>query len=326
VSEHLYLGIDAGGTKTVALLGDAHRRLGRGVAGPANPSLVGVDGTVAAVREAVSSAFADAAIERVAVVVAWIGGAGSVAWRRALLAQAAALGADHVELSHDGRLLLAVAKLDEGIGLVAGTGSSAYARDHRGSEATSGGWGHLLGDEGGGYDIARAGMRAASQAIDGRGPGTALVPALLATLGADGASDLRARAYPAAAVEETASFAAHVLDCAADGDPVAAAIIAGAGRQLSDLCAAAAAPLDIEAPRHIVAGGGLLHAGSPLLAAVAAHLPANEEYVLREIDDEPAVGALALARQADRKDRRRHRMERPRTGTQPTITTKGGIE
>jgi N-acetylglucosamine kinase-like BadF-type ATPase len=195
VSGPRYLGIDAGGTKTVALAGDERRVLGRGSAGPANPSLVGTEAALAALTQAARTALAEAASPQAGVAMAWIGGAGAWPATGELRTRAAqAVGASRVEFSHDGRLLLAAAGVEEGIALVAGTGSSAYGRVRTGAEVTVGGWGHLLGDEGSGYDIARAAMRAATRAIDGRGPETALVPALLRMTGAaDPASSAPAR-------------------------------------------------------------------------------------------------------------------------------------
>jgi N-acetylglucosamine kinase-like BadF-type ATPase len=300
-----FLGIDAGGSKTVALAGDADRTLGRGTAGPANPNLVGPDAALAALGRAAGLALAEAGDQDGEVAVAWIGGAGAWPMIDELRARVAlAVGADRIEVSHDGRLLLAAAGIDEGVALVAGTGSSAYGRDRSGVEVTVGGWGHLLGDEGSGYDIARAAMRAATRAIDGRGPATALVASLLRATGASGPGELRDRAYPAPPIDETAAFARSVIECAEAGDDVATAIADGAGAELAALCVRAATALRIAPPCRIVAGGGLFAAGSPLLDAVAARL-GELDHALITNDEEPAAGALALARHAGKEDRRR---------------------
>lgn len=56
--------------------------------------------------------------------------------------------------------------------LIAGTGSVAMSFHREGSKyvrtGRSGGWGHLLGDDGGGYDLGRGGIRTALEAIDER--------------------------------------------------------------------------------------------------------------------------------------------------------------
>lgn len=61
-------------------------------------------------------------------------------------------------------------QLDSVVVLVAGTGSIAmsYKRDggHFRRTGRSGGWGHLLGDDGSGYNVGREGLRLALQAAD----------------------------------------------------------------------------------------------------------------------------------------------------------------
>ena len=73
----LFLGIDAGASKTLCLVGDAHAVLGRGMAGSANPNVAGLDGHTRAVREAAAAAFADAGLTACPVSRAWLGVAGS---------------------------------------------------------------------------------------------------------------------------------------------------------------------------------------------------------------------------------------------------------
>jgi N-acetylglucosamine kinase-like BadF-type ATPase len=79
----------------------------------------------------------------------------------------------------------------EGIVAISGTGSIALgARGHDRIER-SGGWGHILGDEGGGYQIGLDGARAVCRAWDGRDPdGTSLSGLILSELGLDAPADL----------------------------------------------------------------------------------------------------------------------------------------
>src|SRR3990170_4420420 len=70
-----------------------------------------------------------------------------------------------------------------GIVIISGTGSIAYGRNAAGEAARSGGWGHVLGDEGSGYWIGRAALRAVLRAADRRGPPTVLTRMLLKHFG-----------------------------------------------------------------------------------------------------------------------------------------------
>src|SRR5687768_18407090 len=66
-----------------------------------------------------------------------------------------------------------------GVVVVAGTGSIAYGRDAAARAARAGGWGYLLGDEGGGFWIGRAALAAVVRPFDGRGPRTLLTGMVL---------------------------------------------------------------------------------------------------------------------------------------------------
>jgi glucosamine kinase len=304
MDEPLFMGFDAGATKTVCLVGDRHSTIGRGESGPANPSSAGVAGFSAAIAAAAREALAGYSGSRPRSgprARAWIGvaGAETPAMRAALRAAAIdALEARQVWISHDARLLLTAAGVGSGIAVVAGTGSSVYGLSADGREVTVGGWGHLLGDEGSGYDIARQALRAVTQAADGRGPQTRLSDEIPAALGVASVQALRGRLYPAAAVADVAQLARVVVDVSAD-DEIASAIVSRAATELAlavRTCRQRLPAAD-EAPLPVVIGGGLMNAGSPLLERLAKELEQEiDRYRVMPLTQEPAAGALALAR------------------------------
>lgn len=302
MSERRYLAIDAGGTTTVCLVGDDVTILGRGTAEGANPTLVGIDGFRAAIAAAAAAALRD--LPAAPIAAAWLGVAGSqrVGLPEQLRAVASeALGVEHIELIHDGMLLLAVADLDHGVGLVAGTGSSAFGRAQDGRELSMGGWGYLLGDEGSGYDVAVRALRAVTAAIDGRGPRTELVELLTARLGALHPRELPDRMYPARSVTEIASLAELVL-AVAERDRVAASIVEAAADDLVTLVGACARRLfGPGVPVPVVLAGGLLADGSSLHRCLVGRLDADPmPYRPITPTREPAEGGLALARAGPR--------------------------
>ena len=69
-----------------------------------------------------------------------------------------------------------------GVVVIAGTGSIAYGRNEQNQAARAGGWGYMLGDEGSGYWIGRAALRAVLREADRRGPATQLTGLLLQLL------------------------------------------------------------------------------------------------------------------------------------------------
>ena len=125
-------------------------------------------------------------------------------------------------------------RADPGIVVSAGTGSIAVGRDASGTHRRIGGYGWQMGDEGSGYAIGRAALGAVSRAHDGRSPRTALSDRVLAaTRSAD--FDSLVRWAASASPSELAALAPHVLEVAAEGDPLAQGIADYAARELSQL-------------------------------------------------------------------------------------------
>ncbi|MDH2388959.1 BadF/BadG/BcrA/BcrD ATPase family protein [Streptomyces sp. HNM0663] len=124
--------------------------------------------------------------------------------------------------------------------VAAGTGVIALGTDLSGWRRADG-WGHLLGDAGGGAWIGRAGLEAALRAHDGRrGGSAALLSHAEAAFGP--ADELPERLYPRPDRPAVlASFAPRVAACAED-DPVAAGILAEAARHIADTAAAVCPP------------------------------------------------------------------------------------
>jgi N-acetylglucosamine kinase-like BadF-type ATPase len=307
-AEDLYLGIDGGGTRTVALLARAAATgkgwvvVGRGEAGAANAHAVGIERAQQALDEAVARAFAAAGLPRTTVAAACLGLAGAgrpedQAPVRDWAGRARLAGV--VDVSGDTPLLLAAGTPEGwGVAVVAGTGSMAFARAKDGRTARAGGWGYLLGDEGSGYALAVAGLQAAARAADGRGPATTLTARLLAALGVRQPQELIAAVYRSG-LDRTAlaALAPVVLTAAEEGDAEAGALIAEAARQLAVAAAAAARALGLEPSAVPIAlAGGLLRASPSYRARVLDSLTglgyrAAPVAVVRE----PAEGALRLA-------------------------------
>ncbi|MFI6033435.1 N-acetylglucosamine kinase [Streptomyces sp. NPDC051315] len=172
-----------------------------------------------------------------------------------------------------------------GTGLIAiGTDLTAWRR--------ADGWGHLLGDCGGGAWIGRAGLEAALRAHDGRtGGSVALLARAEEQLGP--MPGLPGRLYPRADRPAVlASFAPQVAACAPD-DPVAAGILRAAARHMAD-SAAAVCPAGPEP--HIAVTGGLCEMGDPLLVPWEEELARRLPYARRvAAAGDPVDGAVRIA-------------------------------
>ncbi len=200
-----------------------------------------------------------------------------------------------IDVVHDTRIVLAAAGLDVGAVVVAGTGSVAWGRNHEGQEARSGGYGYLLGDEGGGYSVVRDAVREAlREYYAGLEPGT-LVRALMAATASVDALQLMDSFYAKPEPDHWAGLAPLVLDLAAEGDPAALRIQAEAAHSLATLARQVLGELGLDLP--LVMAGALLVNQSQLAGAVARKVSVEDPSSIRILAQPPVHGAVELARQ-----------------------------
>jgi N-acetylglucosamine kinase-like BadF-type ATPase len=304
----LVLGIDGGGSKTIAWLGrrSSHTApdaiVGRGAAGGSNLQTQGIEKSLQNLAAAIEEAFADAGLSRapVASAVAALAGSDREENRRVFQDWAKEWKlADRLRITHDAEPVLAAGTPEGwGVALIAGTGSFAFARSPEGKTARAGGWGYLFGDEGSGYWIAIEGLRAAAHAADGRGSETLLVPRFLDRLGVSEAMHLIPAVYTMAHQRAEIAALADVVTTAADeGDAAASEIFGRAAAELAAMIDAAARRTGLreqEIPLAVT-GGLVLHCESllQLLQRELKDLGRTAAPLTRV--DQPVLGAVVLA-------------------------------
>jgi len=300
-----FLGVDGGATSTACAISDADGRiLGVGHGGPSNHILA--PGGEARAREAVDAslgaAAAAAGLDRVEFVAAHFGMTGinrDTEQSRVFAHVVSGLFTAHiVQVDNDAAAALAGAlACRPGVIVIAGTGSVAFGRDPSGREARTGGWGYLFGDEGSGFAVGLAGVRAALRARDGTGRPTVLETQIPARVGRN-LGEIPLLYYEGRAQRaDIGALAPVVTEAAAAGDAVAASIVEEAAQGLAAAAAAVMTRLawpDGTVPLAPV--GGVFKAGRVMLdrlrAALTARVPSA---VLVPPQFAPAVGALLLA-------------------------------
>ncbi|HZC06653.1 MAG TPA: BadF/BadG/BcrA/BcrD ATPase family protein [Ktedonobacterales bacterium] len=260
-----YLGVDGGGAKTRAVVVDANGvQRGSALAGGANAHRVGVDHAIAEILVATAQAAAQSGA-RLPLTAAWLGLAGMDGPDDAtrLLPSLAPL-AHVIHLTNDAELLLSALPGAVGVALVAGAGSIAVGRNAAGARARVGGWGHMLGDEGSGYDLGRRALIAAVRAADGRGEPSNLLERILAAWNLSEARELIGRVYYGEHGDQhgatlIASLAPLVMRAAQEGDHVARHIVQRGANELARAAIAASDQLGFSAePTPLALGGSLL--------------------------------------------------------------------
>ena len=197
-----------------------------------------------------------------------------------------------VSVVHDTHLILAAAGVDEGIALISGTGAVAWGRTSTGT-ARAGGWGHLLGDEGSGYWVAREAVRQALHDLDLGNPVSPLTDRLVAECGVDDPFSLLDHFYTRADRQYWARRSAAVFELAAQGDPRGNAIVEAASEALGDLVVTVAQRLGISGP--VVLAGGQAVNQPELQRRVSEILARHDIADIRILDVDPVHGAVRLA-------------------------------
>ncbi len=133
---------------------------------------------------------------------------------------------------HDSQLAhAAILKGEDGIITLSGTGSVSYGL-YKGKMARTGGWGHILGDEGSGYAIALAAFKRMTLEEDSGWVRSELTQMIMSKLNADQVNDIKEFIY-SASKGEIAAFASIVVELAKAAEINSVNILKQAGKELA---------------------------------------------------------------------------------------------
>lgn len=294
------IGVDAGGSRTTAVLVAADGREMRRADGPGGAMRPGEAARAAAtiVETARRTTFGTNVTLPVSRAVVGVAGAGRAPERDQLATELRTHAglAREVHVMGDVELALHAAfGANAGIVIEAGTGSAAYARTPDGVLHRAGGYGWQLGDGGGGYWLGRRALALAAREQDHPGEITTLGSRVMRALGLGSFDDL-VRWATTATPAQVAALAPEVLRAASAADAASRDAVREAALELSYLVAALARRFAGGEPPVVAATGGLLGADSPLRTALADRL-ADMVPGSRLLSDalDPALAAARLA-------------------------------
>ncbi len=292
------VGVDAGGTSTIAALAQDGRlvRTREGMA--ANASTRGVEAAAGTIADTILGALDGAVPEAIFVGAA---GAGREETARSIegILQSRFSGA-RVGVRDDACIALrAAVPAGDGLVVIAGTGSVAYA-ERAGIAYRAGGYGYLLGDEGSGFAIGSGAIRLLLRAFDERGPRDAFVEEIAARLEASSAMDVLAHVYGNPhAVTMIAGLAPIAIAAANRGDRSANKLLQNAALELAEMVKSLAKRSNLaQSGAPVVLSGGLLRENTLLTFLLETRL--SHELPSMPVwkgDVEPYIGALAQAEQ-----------------------------
>lgn len=295
--EAIYIGIDAGGSKTELLAARQQDAEMMNLFGSSsNPARVGFDGCINVLSELILQALERLPAEDVASVCAGVAGAGrerdQLRIREGILSELGDRAPEHLRITHDGDIALEAAfEGESGIMVVAGTGSVTLARTNDGEFLRAGGWGYLIGDEGSGYALGSAGMRALAHTFDG-GPPTAIQDLMAESRHVRTPDDLSQLVYHDRVPLQR--FAPIVIEAARSGDEIAAAIVAEQTEQLARQVRWLANRCSSVRPLLALLGG---LTNEPLYRRALSEALLNEfpDWTIMEPLNRPVVGAWRMA-------------------------------
>ena len=153
---------------------------------------------------------------------------------------AAKIVTDHVYLDNDAMLTLKGSSgANQGVILVAGTGSIACGIAKDGREVRVGGWGYRIGDEGSGYFIGKAALAHILRAYDGREEPSGISAAVLRELSLADEAELITWVYGSQSmVHRIAALTSVIVRLAEAGDYRALEIVQQASHELAEMALA----------------------------------------------------------------------------------------
>ena len=290
------LGVEGGGTKTSWILveheAEAFHVIDQGKLPPSNFRLTSPERLRAIFQQMPADA------ERVGIFLA---GCGTDDDRRLLAKLSAevwaaakiAIGSDR-----DSGLAAALGKAD-GIAVNAGTGASVTGR--RGDRIEkAGGWGHILGDAGGGYFLSLQALRFILREYDLHRGEAQFTASILRALALNSRDELVRWAQTADKLE-VARLAPVVFEAAMNGDEHVMKIVEDGAGVLSEYTAAVATRLGLLAPKVILLGG-LFQRDGVYVHAFRRKLKKNlSDARVAMSEQSPELGAAWLAAETEEK-------------------------
>jgi len=242
--------VEGGGTKTCWCLVErtdaTFSVIGQGKLPPSNFRLETPDRLKAIFRELPSE------IDRAGVFLA---GCGTVEDRQSLARLCAEIWPTAKIITGSDRESGLAAGLEHGDGIVVSAGSGSSVTGRRGERIEkAGGWGHILGDTGGGYFLSTQTLRLILREYDLHQTAMPFTPKILQALSLNNFDEL-VRWVQTADKMEVALLARVVFEAAAAGEPRITQIIENGAQTLCNYTEAVASRLHLLAPKVVLIGG-----------------------------------------------------------------------
>jgi len=258
-----YLGVDGGASKTSAVLTDKNgEEISEGFSEGSNFESSGFNKSLVNLKEAVQEATKDSDLAKIKSCFALAGvniEANKKDWEKLIQKDPFLSQLAKPKIVNDTKAALRSATEDKNaIVVICGTGSNCWGHNREGKEASSGGLGHILSDEGSGYSIGLAALHAITKALDGRGGKTVMTSLLFDKYGLKSKDDLVSLVYGKNnwTKKEVAQVVETVKSAAEKGDRTAGEILEDSAGELALMVKTVSQKLEIRDKKYLLAMSG----------------------------------------------------------------------
>ncbi|TMU85192.1 hypothetical protein FGG79_15050 [Bacillus sp. BHET2] len=288
------IGIDAGGTKIQGLVLDLEKNiLFQSLSGHGNPT-VSFDEALTNLSSVVQQCLDHSSSEDVSHIIIGMAGAESGNLAHRIKKELERMTSLPIILLNDATLAyFSLIGNQCGVITIAGTGSICYGRNGK-REGTTGGWGHILGDEGSAYSLAIEASKQIAWEFDSHKPISPLSRNLLNEIGANDAKDFKGFIY-SSTKGKIAQLAKVIHEQAEAGDEAAIHLFKTAGEQLARQTIALIEKLQIETKPVVALKGSVLE-HNPVVQSVFKEIISDcfkdTAYIVDSTS--PATGAVGV--------------------------------
>lgn len=295
------LGVDCGGTKTEAEAYSLDGKLLASHIGGFGNVIVDYQAGLNHIKEAIFAIFEKLPKEKCIGITLGIAGIDSGGLKRKVKSDLSAIH-ENIQLINDGQLAhYSILKGADGVTVTAGTGSVILGLENN-QWFRVGGWGHLFGDEGGAYFIAKRGIQEALKEYDNNQAPSELTKKIFSYFGVTTVLELTKKVYSLDKGDLAAS--AIVVAKLAESNDTAASIINEAGEDLAiGILQCLNKMPKLEGPIKIGLNGSVVEKNQHVLKALSRRLDReNLVYELNIKKESCAKGAYYLnQRNGDKK-------------------------
>ncbi len=292
------MGIDGGGSKTTAILCDlSEQNIKSAVRGSGSHSMIGADGIKELVSDILKELSPGDSMSEIQCATFSFAGLGREEDKKKVYESISEIGLDRINIFTDAEILhYAAFGNDSGILIESGTGAVCVYGTKENLKQL-GGWGYLLGDEGGGYDMGRRAVRSALNDENQARKPSKLTYGLLKYYDLSKSEDLISVVYRSDNPQKLlASSAELIWSYAEAGNEEALKIVEKVSGALVDLTLSAIKLHESEPPFKLAGAGALLKNKTPVLKELKSKLQDSEvEIDWVRIPMSPAAAGAAFA-------------------------------